>query len=189
MHWFRCIVHFEGCTCPCAHTLMQGLKGDTWTSVFEHHRKAKASARDGKGGPTCEAKAHDHAGVGVGRHFGLVVHDPGARHLRAAGSHTQPCTSSQPRHMYRADEINSLCSHQKGRRHVRAPAATPLWNSGHAVMSAAAPPPGGGCEAVRSRLTVALCCSGSRPDRHSGGIGSGSVGSGRIVPAKKEIRL
>jgi len=62
------------------------------------------------------------------------------------------------------------------------PAATPLWNSGHAVTSAAAP--GTALAADRSKLKTALCCWGRRPARHRSGMHNGSVGMGRNVPAK-----
>lgn len=62
----------------------------------------------------------------------------------------------------------------------RTPAATPLWNSGQAVTSAAAP--GTALAADRSRLKTALCCWGRRPARHRSGMHSGSVGMGRRVP-------
>ena len=61
------------------------------------------------------------------------------------------------------------------------PAATPLWNSGQAVTSAAAP--GTALAADRSRLKTALCCCGRRPAKHKSGMHRGSVGMGRRVPA------
>ena len=62
------------------------------------------------------------------------------------------------------------------------PAATPLWNSGQAVTSAAAP--GTALAADRSKLKTALCCWGRRPAKHRSGMHNGSVGMGRSVPAR-----
>lgn len=40
-----------------------------------------------------------------------------------------------------------------------APVATPLWNSGQAVTSADAPPPGACCTSVRDCQTLSPLCS------------------------------
>lgn len=76
-------------------------------------------------------------------------------------------------------------SHLHAGCHTVSPAATPLWNSGQAVTSAAAP--GTALAADRSRLKTALCCCGRRPARHRSGMHNGSVGMGLSVPAQQKM--
>ena len=137
---------------------------------------------------TCQAEAHEDAGVGVLRDAGLVVQDPGARDGRGTLRNAQPCSTAQrvagsacaaamtwdmPAGRWAvwanglwgtlalSDNLEMLkflgkCNPQvwlaedymnaTGRLvSSRAPVATPLWNSGQAVTSADAPPPGACC--------------------------------------------